>query len=436
MGFIQAFAGAISGAFADQWKEYYTVPTGISGTAGVFPAVKSTADANRAQNVKGSENVITNGSKIFIPEGFAVVTIENGAITGFCATAGGFEWSSDEVYSKSFLSGGGLIESIVKNSWERFKYGGVPGVQQLLFFVNLKEIPNNRFGTQSEIYWFDPYFNNAQVGAITRGSYTLKIVDPILFIKGFVPVRYLSQNARVFDFQDLENDATAQLFSEVVGSLSAAFSNYLNDPDATHTMARIQGDAIGFAKSLSDAVEMNYQWYTQRGLHIVTAALLAIEYDETSKKLLADVRAADALSGARGNAFLQQSVARGIQAAGENPSGGAIGLGMMGMGVGASTMAAGGFQQPNVPPAFDPVTGQQIPRMQAGMGAMPAPTGPAFDPYTGQPLYQAAAQPAPAPVPAPAVDPYQELTKLKGLLDNGIITQADFDAKKAQLLGL
>jgi len=34
------------------------------------------------------------------------------------------------------------------------------------------------------------------------------------------------------------------------------------------------------------------------------------------------------------------------------------------------------------------------------------------------------------------MDPYAELTKLKGLLNNGIITQADFDAKKTQLLGL
>ena len=428
MGFVQAFVGAIGGSFADQWKDFYTVPTGLSATAGVSPAVKSGANLDRSSNVKGSENIITNGSKLLVPEGFALVTIENGAITGFCAQPGGYEWASESTYSQSFLSGGGIIESVVKNSWERFKFGGIPGAQQLAFYVNLKEIPNNRFGTQSEIYWFDPYFNNAQVGAITRGTYTLKINDPILFIKGFVPVRYLAQNADVFDFQDLNNDAASQLFNEVVGSLSAAFSNYLNDPDASHTMSRIQGDSVGFAKSLSAAVETNYQWYSQRGLYIQTAALLAVEYDESSKALLAEVRAADALAGARGNSFLQQSVARGIQAAGENPNGGAIGLGMMGMGIGASTQMAGAMQQPNTPPAFDPITGQQL-----GQAAAPAPTGPAYDPQTGQPLAQPVAQPAPAPV---AADPYAELTKLKGLLDNGIITQADFDAKKAQLLGL
>ncbi len=54
------------------------------------------------------------------------------------------------------------------------------------------------------------------------------------------------------------------------------------------------------------------------------------------------------------------------------------------------------------------------------------------------------AQPTPSPTPAseptptsqPSLDPYEEITKLKGLLDQGIITQEEFDLKKKQLLGL
>jgi hypothetical protein len=48
-----------------------------------------------------------------------------------------------------------------------------------------------------------------------------------------------------------------------------------------------------------------------------------------------------------------------------------------------------------------------------------------------------AAQSAPRPEAAPAQqDAAAELRKLKGLLDDGVITQEDFDAKKKQLLGL
>ena len=41
---------------------------------------------------------------------------------------------------------------------------------------------------------------------------------------------------------------------------------------------------------------------------------------------------------------------------------------------------------------------------------------------------------APAPAPAAAEDPMEKLTKLKSMLDMGILTQAEFDAKKAEIL--
>jgi len=415
MAFIKAFAGAIGGSFADQWKDFYIVPEGISETAGVFPAVKNTTDNNRGANVKASENIITNGSKILIPDNVALVTMENGAITGFVADPGGYIFTTDSVNAASFFSGGGLVESVIKNSWDRFKMGGIPQDQQLAFYVNLKEIPNNRFGTQSPIYWDDAYLG-AQVGALTRGSYTLKISDPISFIKNYVPIRYVVQDATPFDFADFDNPAVEQLFNEVVQSLSAAFSNYTNDPSKGNRITRIQGDAVGFAQSLSAAVEDGFQWTSGRGITIFHAALQAVEYDEDSKALLADVQRADALMGSRGNSFLQQSVARGVEAAGSNEggAGGAIGIGMMGMGVGSAGGMAGGLQQS--PDATPPFVQQQA-------------AAPAAAPVA------AAAEAAPAPAPA-AEDPYEKLTKLKGLLDAGIITQEDFDKAKSNLLGL
>ena len=52
-------------------------------------------------------------------------------------------------------------------------------------------------------------------------------------------------------------------------------------------------------------------------------------------------------------------------------------------------------------------------------------------------LQQQQAAPAPAPVaaaPAP-VDRVEALTKLKGLLDAGVLTDAEFQAEKARILG-
>jgi len=383
MGLFQAVAGSVGGVLADQWKDFYTVPDNLPPTAALFAAVPHGTNAGRGSNTKGSSNIITNGSKIVVPEGYGLLLFQDGAITGFAAEPGGYEWRSNDLNSKSIFSGDGLVDSLIKQSWERFKFGGQPGSQQAAFFVSLKELPDNRFGTQSEIYW-DDGFLGTQVGAVTRGSYTLKIVDPILFVKNFVPASYL-QPGQVFDFTDIDNAAASQLFNEVVGSLAPAFSLYSNDPAKGNRITKLQQDSVGFAKSLSAAVDNAYQWKSDRGLAIVKTAIVSIEYDANTRELLKTVQRADALAGSRGNANLQASVAAGMQSAGEHSgSAGLVGLGM-----------AGG--------------------MLGGIGSLQQPV---------------------APATAPAEDPIARLKKAKEMLDLGLITQADFDAVKAKALGL
>ena len=379
MGFIKAFTGALGGTFADEWKDFIIPRSDATATSGIFHAIRKGTDSGRGSNTKGSENVITNGTKIVVPEGTALITMQDGMITGCITEPGGFIYQSNDPNSQSFLAGNGLGTSL-KASWERFKFGGIPASEQMAVYVNLKVIPGNRFGTQSEIFW-DDAFLGTQVGAITRGTYSLKITDPILFVKNFVPAEYLRPDSPVFDFADMDNVAGEQLFNEVVGSLSSAFSLYTNDPNKGNRINKIQSDGVGFANSLSQAVEEAYKWKSDRGLEIVKVAITAIEYDEDTKKLLSDVKKADALSGARGNSFMQQSVARGLEAAGNN---GGSGMAFMGMGVNAAGSTIGAFQQP-------------VEKKE---------------------------------------DPYEKLTKMKQLVDAGVLTQEEFDKAKKDLLGL
>jgi membrane protease subunit (stomatin/prohibitin family) len=387
MGLIQAALGTL----ADQYLDFYTVPDGLKATAALFAAVPRPVNAGRGSNTRGSEDVISNGSRILVPEGYGLILMQEGAITGFAAEPGAYEWNSEAQDSKSVFSGQGLVDSLIVTSWERFKFGGRPQSQQRAFFVSLKELANNKFATQSEIYWDDAYMN-AQVGANTRGSYTLKITDPIMFVKNFVPVKYL-QPGVVFDFTDLYNDAAEQLFNEVVSSLAQGLSIYTNDASKGNRITRIQQDSVGFALSLSEAIERSYHWKSERGLEIVSTAIISIEYDEQSRELLRTVQRADALSGARGNSNLQASVASGFQAAGEN--GGAPA--MIGMGMATGGVGLAGLQQPQGQPAPPP---------------QPAPPAPAED------------------------DAVAKLTRFKQMLDAGLITEADYAAAKAKVLGL
>jgi membrane protease subunit (stomatin/prohibitin family) len=423
-GIAKATGGAIGGTLADQWKDFFKPRIGVVATAAMFEAVKEEQNAGRGIHGKGLRNVITNGSRFVVPEGTALITMENGAITGLIAEPGGYTFTSKEQNSQSLFAGDDLLASTIKTSWERFKFNGVPGSQQVAFYINLREIPNNRFGTQSEVYWDDAFFGT-QVGAITRGTYTLKIIDPILFVKQFVPAKYLMPGAPIFDFADMDNDAGSQLFSEVVSSLAAAFSNYTNDPNKGNRISRIQGDAVGFGQALSKAVDEAFHWQSDRGLTIEKVAIQAIEYDEDTKALLSDVRRADAMMGARGNSMMQQSVARGFEAAGSNPHG--AGMAFMGMGMGMNT-AGGmmpGMQQPVDQQSFVGQQQTQQSMFHPQMG-QPVQQQPMFDPHTGQPIQQQ----------APVEDQFAKLASLKGLLDQGVITQEDFDAAKSNILGI
>jgi membrane protease subunit (stomatin/prohibitin family) len=385
MGLIRAAIGAIGGTLADQWKDFLTVPADIEPTAALFPAVPVGTNAGRGSNTRGSQAILSNGSRIVVPEGYGLLLFHEGELTAFAGESGGYIWNSDDVNSQSIIAGDKWSTSLVRQSWERFKFGGRPGAQQLALFVSLKELPNNRFGTQSVIYWDDAYFN-AQVGALTHGTYSLNIVDPIVFAKQFVPSTYL-QAQDVFDFTDRANPSARQLFSEVVGSLSAAFSSYTNDSDRGNRITKIQQDSIGFAKSLSQAVEEAYQWRSTRGLVISKVTIVGIEYDEHTRELLKAVQRADALAGTRGNANLQASVAAGMQAAGEDGgAGGILGLGIAAGSVGLSSLM------------------QQVPSGEtSGTGTQ---------------------------------DLVAALEGLKRALDAGLIDQADFDAAKAKALGL
>jgi len=388
MGLIKAGIGAIGGTLADQWKDFLTVPANIEPTAALFPAVPAGTNGPRGSNTAASHAVVTNGSRIVVPEGYGLLLFQEGELAAFADEPGGYTWNADDVNSQSIFAGDRWSTSLVGQSWERFKFGGRPGAQQLAFFVSLKELPNNKFGTRSAVYWDDAYFR-AQVGALTHGTYSVTIVDPIMFATQYVPATYL-QSQTVFDFTDRANAAASQLFSEVVSSLAAAFSSYTNDSARGNRITKIQQDSLGFAASLSQAVEQSYQWSATRGIAISNVTIVGIEYDEHAKELLKTIQRADALAGTRGDANLQASVAAGMQAAGEEDGAG----GILGMGIAAGSV-----------------------NLSTLMHQAPAAEPSRSDANTGQDLVTL-------------------LEGLKRARDAGLIDQADFDAAKAKALGL
>ena len=387
MGFIKAFSGALGGTFADQWLDYFE-PMAHSKTAVIFPAVKKGTNAGRGSNTKGSDNIISNGSKIIVPPNTALITVQDGKITGCVAEDGGFEYRVDDSASKSIFAGDGIVKSLVSQAWERFKFGGIPSSQQAAYYVYIGSVDNNRFGTQGPIYWVDPFLGS-QAGATVRGAYTLHVQEPMTFI---LRSGYLQSSNPVLDLQDIDDSFVSTLFNDVVDSLSPAFSHYANDPTKQNSMMTLQGDQKGFTEALKNEVEANHGWLSNYGIEIEKVTIAAIEYDEQTAKnvynsqgLDASIMRAQRAGGA--DEFMKIATGLGIQGAGQNAESFSYMGGINGI---------GGVANQNA--------GQQEP----------------------QPQQQSQSQ----------EDPYEKLKKLKQLLDEGVITQEDFDEQKKKLLGV
>ena len=411
MGFIKAFTGALSGTFADQWKEYYK-PSLVDTSVVFFPAVAQAQNAGIGENTKGSNNIISNGSKIIVPVGTALITIQDGAITGCITEPGGYIYSSTDPNSRSFFGGDGIISSTLGQTWERFKFGGQAATEQLAFYVNLQGIPV-KFGTPTPVSW-DDAFLMTQVSAAIRGNYTLKISDPLLFVQQFIPLQYKMPGAPVFDYDAIDEDKNNELFENFTTALPEAFGKYCNDAQGGTRLQSLQRDQLGIAKVLSETVEQHYNWLSRYGFAITNVSL-TIEYDEQTMTLLKEAQADDIelrRASRMGQAYsnnmagmMAAASANAMNAAASNENGAMMGF----MGMNIANMQANNM-------------------MGAAMNAQQAQQTPGQQQNIEMPQ-SAQAQPV-------QEDPYAKLAQLKNLLDQGVITQADFDAAKNKLLGI
>jgi len=318
MGIIKAAISSIGGSLADQWLEVIE-PENMGDTTVVTRGVKVRKNDRRSANTRGTENTISNGSVIHVYPNQFMLLVDGGKVVDYTAEEGYYTVNNSSL--PSLFSG--KFGDALKESFGRFKYGGVTPTAQTAYYVNLQEIKGIKFGTPNPINYFDNFYN-AELFLRTHGTYSIKITDPLLFFKEAVP-----RNQGTVDIEDIN----AQYLSEFLEALQAVINRMSVDGiRISHIPAR--------GTELSDylAGALDEQWKKLRGFEVQAVGIASISYDDESKELI-DMRNKGAMLGDPGirEGYVQGSVARGLEAAGSNQSGSAAAF--MGMGVG---MQAGG----------------------------------------------------------------------------------------------
>ena len=175
MGLIKAALSAGSSTLADQWLEYIYCERMEDNVL-----MRKGVSKKSGSNTKGTDNIITNGSKIVVGEDQFLIVVADGKIVDFTAEAG--QYTFDQGTEPSMFYGGfgkGLIESF-KKFGERFTTGGVAPHDQRVYFVNTRLIKGNKFGTSTPIPFRDSEFGMT-VDIRCYGEYVMKVTDPLAF---------------------------------------------------------------------------------------------------------------------------------------------------------------------------------------------------------------------------------------------------------------
>ena len=316
MGLIKAAIEAIGGTFGDQWKDLIS----CEDMGNDVLMVKKTT----------SNGQISKDSRIIVAPGQIAVIYDSGSILDATAEEGVYNF--DQSSSPTFFAG--QFGAVFKEMWQRFTYGGIPAKEQAVFYFNIKEIKDNKFGTSSPIPfqdWSHP-IPNQMTNSITPmrvqvrcyGKYTFKISNPAIFMRN---------HAGIADVVT-KDELVEQMRAEVISS----FQNVLNElgtsahkvpvlelPSNTDEIKKIMDQNI-FDKPIRD-----------RGVQLISFAVESVTLDDESSKKIDNYELSS-------NSYMQQGTLVGaysnaVQDAAKNESGAMNGF----MGVGMMNMASGGM---------------------------------------------------------------------------------------------
>ena len=342
MGLIKALTGSVIGTVLDTWKDYFVCDSLDNDTL----MVKGTK-----RGFGGSGDVITNGSGIIVNEGQCALIIEEGNILEVANEPGSYTFDSS--LSPSIFDGGleGLKNSF-KDAVERFTFGGEVNKSQRVYYVNTKEIMENRFGTATPIPFrviFDKTTGSeVEISVKCNGEFTFRIVNPVVFYQ-----KVAGNKADRFEKDEL----ISIMKSEMMDTLNPAFGK-LSDLNIRYS--ELPSHTTEIKDALREALRT--RWEENRGIALDSLTINSVTIPEADAEKIKNIqfsfinRDKDTA-----NATIVSATADAIRDAANNANGAATGF----MNVNMATNTGAQFLQQNNTAqgggGFCPFCGQPVP---------------------------------------------------------------------------
>ena len=342
MGLIQAAKETISKMLGDQWTEYYycdSMPEHVLVTKGQKRV------SSGSSNKKGADNIISNGSIISVNEGQCMMIVDQGAIVEFSAQAGEFVWDSSTEPSIFY----GKLGDNLKASWEvlkrRFRSGGDTAKDQRIYYFNLKEILDNKYGTPTPVPFRVVDHNiglDVDISVRCNGLYSYTISDPMLFYKNVCG--------------NVESDYTrdrldSQLKAEFLTALQPAFAR-ISAKGIRYSA--LPGHTVELADAMNEA--LSSKWAEKRGIKVASVAVNSVSASAEDEAMIKELQKSAVFRNPNmAAAHMVQAQAEAMKSAAKNENGAMMGFMGMNMaqtagGINTNTLfQMGQAQQPAAP---------------------------------------------------------------------------------------
>ncbi len=320
MGLMKAFAGTAISYINDLWEDYIYCDA-LDGNTLVQ---KGHTRSNPGTGKNVNDNVITEGSRIAVNAGQMLIVVENGQMIDFTAEQGGYEYRSETEPTLFCGDFGEALKTSFQAMKGRFAFGGQPTNDQRVYFINTKEIMNNRFGF-GNVPYRDAEFN-ITILLQGFGIYSFVIIDPIIFYSNVC-----GNVKESFEKNQIETQLKTELQNAllpIMGELSSKGVHYDKlSLETTEILALLK-------EKLLD------KWKKERGLEIRTLAFSNILPDDSSVEKIRELQESRAYAGNKAmlGARVGAAQANAMETAAENTSGSVNGFVGMGLAQGAGSV--------------------------------------------------------------------------------------------------
>ena len=275
MGLISAAIGSAATTLGDTFKEVVTCPE-IDNNVIIQRGVVSHGSGNLVH----SEGVITAGSKIIVPQGMAMMIVDNGAIVEFTDTPGDYIWDSSSEPSIFVGNLGKSIVNTIKTLGNRITYGGQAAKDQRVYYVNTKILPAIPYGSQQPETIVDPVYGSVEV--TYNGEFNIKVDDPAILVNTMLGAN--PKDTLTFDeiFATEGRNILKGRFAQKVGEAITEIMSVNNI-----SFNRIQGQRSAITDKMNTL--LNADWHDKYGIIVAGEVTININASEEAKAQIREI---------------------------------------------------------------------------------------------------------------------------------------------------